>query len=78
MYSNCLYNLKAFAHKKNFQQPLKFFFIDVKLVKTTLYVHVQGYEWHTYSYYTWFFVCNYSYSNRLQLQITGALTMQSK
>ena len=24
------------------------------------------------------FVCNYNYSNRLQLQITGALTMQSK
>ncbi len=30
MYSYCLYNLKAFAHKKNSQQPLQFFFVYVK------------------------------------------------
>ncbi len=65
-------------HTKKIPIAPQNFFAHVKLVKTTLYVHVQGYEWNTYSYYTLFFVCNYSYSNRLQLQIIGALTMQSK
>ncbi len=67
-------------HKKNLTiAPYIFVFTNVKLVKTTLYyVHVQGFEWNTYSYYTLFFVCNYNYSNRLQSEITGTLTMLSK
>ncbi len=38
MYSNCLYNLKAFAHKNKFQQPLNFFFAYVKPVLNVTYV----------------------------------------
>ena len=47
MCSNCLYNLKAFAHKKKFQQPLKFFFC---LCKTGTKCYLNITSQHKYMY----------------------------
>jgi hypothetical protein len=43
MYSNCLYNLEAFAHKNNFQQPLKIVFTYVKTIYFTFFTYTYVY-----------------------------------
>ncbi len=40
MYSNCLYSVEAFAHKKNSNSPSKFFFANVKPVLNVTYLVV--------------------------------------
>jgi hypothetical protein len=40
MYSYCLYNLKAFAHKKNYNSPSKCIFANLKPVLNVTYFGV--------------------------------------